>query len=787
MQTEAKLVGRNDACPCGSGKKYKRCCALAEPRVAKLTPVQSRESSAAELLGLFQARRFPEVEKRAQELIARKHDSGLVWKLLGAALYLQKKDALPALERAAALLPDDAEAHTNLGNVRRANGHLEAAVQSHRRAVALQSDYAEAHNNLGSALKDLGRSEEAIVSYRRALALKPDFALAHANLAVVLMALSRLDEARSSLRRAIVMKPDFAEAHAHLGEVLARQGEPAEALKSFERAVELSPGLGAVHARLGVLRRESGDLERAAMSLRHALECNPQDAEAHNDLGIVQRELGLMQESAASFRRALVFKPDHPEVLNHLGNAQFDLGRPEEAAESYLKAVALRPDYAKALSNLGSAYRELGRLDEAEAAFLRALEYAPDLAEARTNLGTVQRLQGRPADAEASGRAALASSKDAPTTLAFLADLHADRGQFADALRLYQRIIELDPESPRAWAGIAGLRKMTLEDHDWINRAQRIVTRRLRPRDEIQLRYAIGKYFDDTKEFDRAFENYRRANELTEACRPAHDRRHLEQSFAAVRELYDERWLERMRGVGLRDATPVFVIGTPRSGTSLSEQILASHPAVFGAGELSYWKTTATGLSMALMQGDEGGALQAAGKDYLAKLKELAPEATRVVDKMPANFLYVGMIHAALPEARFIHMRRNPVDSCLSIYFQNFHLIHSYANDLGDLAHFYREYLQTMDHWRRLLPEGTLIEVDYEALVSDQEQWSRRMVEHIGLPWDPRCLQFQKTERTVTTFSKWQVRQQIHQGSVARWRRYEKHLGPLLELAPTVL
>jgi len=231
---------------------------------------------------------------------------------------------------------------------------------------------------------------------------------------------------------------------------------------------------------------------------------------------------------------------------------------------------------------------------------------------------------------------------------------------------------------------------------------------------------------------------------------------------------------------------PIFIVGMPRSGTSLAEQILASHPQVFGAGELPYWKTASLRVGTAALQnGSCEAVLRQLADEYLRLLTDLSPDAARVVDKMPGNFAHLGMIHAALPSARIIHMRRNPIDTCLSIYFQNFHIAHSYANDLADLAHYYHQYLRLMEHWRSVLPQEVILEVPYEALVDDQETWSRNMVDFVGLPWDAACVDFHQTNRNVSTFSKWQVRQKISRASVERWRNYEPFVGPLVQLSET--
>ena len=743
----AMKPGRNDVCPCGSGKKYKRCCA--RPALAAPSKAHEPRPDPTELLALMRTARYGELEARARAMIGRWGDLGILWKLLGVSLWMQGKEAVQALQTAARLSPGDAETHSNLGNVLRAAGRLEEAAASHRRAIAVRPDYAEAHNNLGSVMLDLGQLDEAAGHYRRALALNPDFALAHDNLGIALLGLGKPQEAAVSHGEALRLRPDAADTHVHLA-----------------------------HAQSAL-----GRLPEAAQSYRRALELEPHHAAAHGSLGRVLLEAGLCEQAVASYRRALELDPEAAEAHNNLGNALLELGRAEEAAAHYARAVEINPLFAKAHSNLGSAYRGLWRLDEAEASIRRALALTADCAEMYVNLGTVQRLKGRAADAEASCRRALDINPSSRGALILLPELLADKGLFADAESSYRRALAIDPGAAPAWAGIAGLRKMTREDAAWLAETQRVASSGLKPRDEMLLHYAMGKYFDDLGEYERAFGHYRRANELARICQPPHDRDYLSRSLDRIIDLYGEAWVRRPREQAYASSRPVFIVGMPRSGTSLAEQILASHPAVFGAGELPFWNDTSTHISLALLQGMfRESLLSQAAEAYLRLLLELAPEALRVVDKMPGNFAFLGLMHAALPHARIIHIRRHPIDTCLSIYFHNFHLSHSYANDLGDLAHYYGEYLRIMEHWRAILPAETLLEVPYEDLVEDPQGWSRRMVDFIGLKWDPACIDFHLTSRNVSTFSKWQVRQKINRSSVERWRNYASFVGPLARL-----
>jgi hypothetical protein len=323
---------------------------------------------------------------------------------------------------------------------------------------------------------------------------------------------------------------------------------------------------------------------------------------------------------------------------------------------------------------------------------------------------------------------------------------------------------------------------MTTSDGAWLTAAQRIVAGSLPSRAEAQLRYAIAKYFDDTRDFEQAWLNYHQANEVAKHHTPKYDRQHQSRATELIRSL-DRQWLSQAQVDAHATVRPVFVVGMPRSGTTLTEQILASHPAVFGAGELRFWSKAGAAYHSAAGNAQVSRSTPAKmASEYLQLHETLPTDASRIVDKMPTNFMHLGLINAGLLNARIIHIQRNPIDTCLSIYFQNFNHTHPYAIDLEYLTHFYGEYKQVMDHWRSTLPPGVLLEISYEQLIDDQEILSRKMIEFIGLEWDPRCLDFHQTDRAVITASRWQVKQKINKSSVARWRNYEQYVEALLPL-----
>jgi hypothetical protein len=303
----------------------------------------------------------------------------------------------------------------------------------------------------------------------------------------------------------------------------------------------------------------------------------------------------------------------------------------------------------------------------------------------------------------------------------------------------------------------------------------------------IRLNFALAKAYDDLGRFAESFRCMNAGNALKRQRVNYNEARMIEQ-FDRIHAAFD-RTLLRKKPRGLRSDAPVFVLGMPRSGTTLIEQILASHPAVHGAGELTDFSRLANRIcdargkirrfpeDAAKLTGKE---LAGLGEAYLARLRALAPDASRITDKMPANFVYVGLIHLALPQARIIHVRRDPRDTCLSCYSKLFSAPQDFTYDLAELGRYYRQYDRLMGHWRKTLPAGRMLEVRYEDVIDDLETWARRIVDHCGLDWDPACISFHEARRPVRTASASQVRQPIYRTSEGRWRKYENDLEPLL-------
>jgi tetratricopeptide (TPR) repeat protein len=743
---------RNDPCPCGSGRRYKHCCG-ALPQAAAVPQTTPEEiltpQTVSALAALVNQGRLGEAEQRARALLQTHSDDATLWKILGVARLRQGKDAVQALSRATELAADDAEAHANLG----------------------------------AALAERGRREEAMMSLRRALEIQPQNLQALIDGANTLCVLGRAREALPLYEQALRISPHLIEAHNNLGNALQELGDSAAAVACYRRALELRPADAEMHSNLANALRQLGQLEESVACSRRAIELAPRLSTAHNNLGLSLAALGRHTEAIASLRRAVSLNPSFAEALTNLGNVLCDAGEHREAEGWYRQAIELQPQRASGYWSLGNALLSDGRAAEAEASFGRALALQPDYPAAHAARAAALRLLGRAAEAEASCRAALASDPNHVEALSLLGDLHVDRGDFEQAQELFQRALALQPDSPAVLCSIAAQRRMTGADSAWLQGAEALLAGRLPLEHEIGLRFALGKSYDDLGRYEEAFRHFRRANELSKRHASPYERGNVARQVDNLIASFDAAFLDSPHPGASASPLPVLIVGMPRSGTSLIEQILASHPEVFGAGEVSFWEsagekyTSAGSLSSAAPP-----TLAGMARDYLAQLTASSGPAARVTDKMPANFLYAGLIHAVFPEAKILHVQRHPLDTCLSIYFQNFPAMRAYATDLDNLAHYYSEYLRITDHWRAVLPASTLLEIPYEALIADQEGWTRRMLDFIGLSWSPQCLDFHRTERVVITASRWQVRQRINAASVGRWRNYEKYLGPLKPL-----
>ncbi len=655
--------------------------------------------------------------------------------------------------------------------------------------IAQAPNLPDVHSNLGAALADLGRLDEAEAAYRRAIALQPDFPAACNNLGNALKIQGRLDDAEAAYRRAIALKPDFDGAYSNLGATLAALGRTDEAELAYRQAIALQPGNAAAHSNLGSAFKDTGRLDEAEAAYRRAIALNPGHVPAYCNLGVVLKSLGRLGEAEAALRHAIALTPELAEAHLELGNVLQDLGRAGDAEACYRQAIALHPSYAEAHSNLGVALKLQSRFDEAEAALRRAVELRPDVPELLSNMGNVLKDLGRFDEAELFLRRAIAVTPDFATGHSNLAVLLMERGRIAEACVAAAQAVDLEPRRAVFYRHIGEVRRFVAgEPYLAALEALGGEAASLPVPDRVELHFALAKAYDDTGQNDRAFAQLLLGNALKRQQIVYHEAALLG-ALAHLREVFTPALFQDRSTIGDPSRLPVFIVGMIRSGSTLVEQILASHPQVHGGGELKlFHKAVASVLTTRAGVVDfpdavpslSGETLRRIGAAYVADVARLAPEALRVTDKMLSNYFFSGLIHLALPNAIIIHVVRDPVDTCMSCFSKLFTEEQAYTYDLAELGRYYRNYRDMMAHWQHVLPAGRILDVRYEDVVADLESAARRIVAHCGLPWDKRCLDFHKTERAVRTASAIQVRQPLYASAVGRWHAYERHIGPLL-------
>ena len=593
------------------------------------------------LLGHFQHGRFNDAEKLAVIITDEFPKHQLAWKVLGAILEAtgRKSEALDANQTAAAISPQDAEAHYNLGNTLKTLGRLVEAEASYRRAVEIMPSYAKAHNNLGVVLKELGRLDEAKEGYNLAVALEP------------------------------------------------------------------------------------------------------KNAKAHYNLGITLKELGRSEEAEVSFRQAILLKPDYAEALNNLGITLKELGRLEDAEAAYMQAIALKRGYADAHNNLGVVLKELGRFDEAVASCKQAIALKPHVAQSHKNLG------------------------------ALLKDL----GKFDKAAASYRRAIELKPDYAEAHMHLASIKTFKEQDEQYSKMLEIYYDKNICEEDRCQINFGLAKACEDLGSLEQAFAHYKAGNEQRKMLLKYNINQDIK-LFSQIKSNYSKIDQISLASDKLsEDIMPVFIVGMPRSGTTLVEQIISSHSEITGAGELAYVAQFGAEIAAGSSVVNEN-AVYAFRHKYLTKLKAVSYGNLIVTDKMPHNFLYLGLLAAAFPEAKIIHVKRNPAAVCWANYKQYFvskNLGYCYA--LDDIVNYYGLHENLIDFWASKLGER-IYNLDYERLTVDQESETRRLIDYIGLTWDEKCLSPQDNERGVATASNLQVREKVYQGSSQNWKRYQPFL-----------
>lgn len=576
--------------------------------------------------------------------------------------------------------------------------------------------------------------------------------------------------------------PGEREAWLTLAEIHGQQGDFREVIECCNRLLAVAPRNSRAFAHLGGAHAALGHPREAVAAYRRAVALAPDDPAIRIQFGNVLCMAGKLEQGVAEFQAAIRLRPGDANPHYRLANALLMVGRYDEAILQYKAAVSCDPQLVEAHFNLGKLLAQVGKLDESEAALRRGLALHPEAVELWEGLSNTLRFQGRYDEAWQPLQRAARIRPDDAALLGNEADLCEHKGELGEAYRRIRTLVERGSVDAIAADVYLRLCRRYGSCDEAIELAEGLLASgSLNDGSRQMLQFRLGDVCDKLSRFDDAFTHYAAANRSVNVTYdPAAQEGRIDGLIAA----YCDEAMAKMASASNRSERPVLIVGMPRSGTSLVEQILASHPQVFGAGELEALNDMVYGLPKTLypqcMEAAGPEVVEGLAQRYLQLLDSLDGEAARVTDKMPANFMHLGVVSRMLPGAHIIHCVREPLDTCLSIYFQNFNLAHKYATDLTAIGHYYRQYQRLMDHWRSVV-DLPMLEVSYAEVVADQEGMSRKMVEFVGLPWDDRCLDFHKSDRKVSTASYDQVRQPLYTSSLARWRNYEKYLGPLRE------
>ena len=676
------------------------------------------------------AGRLAEAEQLLRKILQIQPQHAHALHLLGVVAYQAGKPdlALQLIAKAVEIDGQVALFHSNLAEMHRQQGHLDQAIAHGEQAVAIDASMACAHSNLGIAYYDRKAYDRAQACHRKALALQPPFLQSLNNLGSIARARKDMKGAADWYRKALAINGDFLEALSNLGAVLVEDEQAEAALPWLERALQLQPNYPEALCNLGLVRLKQEQAELAE----------------------------------ALLRRSLQLRPGYPEAMVGLSRVLYDQNRLAEARAVLRDVVAHTPDKADAWSQLGMLASEMDSAEEAEAAYRQALVLDPKMTDALTGLG----------------------------------NLRLEQGKIAAAEEFLREALVIDPDHLGARFHLTQTRKVKAGDDNLkaliakLPEAQTYSAEK-----QISLHYALGKSFDDLQEWDKAFLHFMEGARLKRA-KLNYDAEADSTRTRRIAEVMGSSFMDALRGAGDPSHVPVFVLGMPRSGTTLTEQILASHPDVHGAGELRdlmevVQQPVPSQLfepfpeNLARLTPDR---LTEWGNEYVRRLRERAPEAKRITDKMPANYLALGLIPLMLPNAKIVHVKRNPVDTCVSCFTRLFNRQQEATYDLAELGRHYANYARLTEHWRQALPKESFLEVQYEDIVADMEGQARRLIDWCGLEWSSSCLAFHENKRSIRTASVTQVRQPIYNSSVERWRHYEPFLEPLFaglgEFAP---
>ena len=601
--------------------------------------------------------------------------------------------------------------------------------------------------NFGVLLKTLNRLDEAKVSFVKAIKINPKIELGYLNLGNIFFKLNKLDEAETNYKKTIEIKPNYAEAHFNLGIIYDNTDRSDQAELSYNEAIKLKPNYSQAYNNLGNLYRKLKRTNEAEINYKKLIEINSSSAEAYYNLGNLYNDMDKFDDALVNYNKALELNPNFISCYNDIGSVYHKLHKLDDAIINYKRAIELNPEYTEAYYNLGISLFTSNKAEEAYENYKKTIELKSDHFEAYNNLGSVSQSLGKLEEAE----------------------------------KNYKKAIELKPNYAEAHYNLSNIKTYKDEDNQFNQMKDLTLDKDLNNEQLYQLNFALAKAYEDLGNYEQSFVNYTIGNKLCKKMigyNIEEDQKlfkQLEESYLKIKK-YSSKFSD------LSDnPNPIFILGMPRSGTSLTEQIISNHSNVFGAGELNFIESFGDKLARGIDETDYDSLLNFKNK-YIQRLKGFTDKNSMVSDKMPLNFRYIGLILTVFPNAKIIHSERDPAAICWGNYRQNFtekRLIR-YCYDLKDIVTYYNLYKNLMNFWIKEFG-NKIYNLNYETLTTDQEGETKKLINYLGLQWEDDCLNPEKNQRSVKTASSKQVRQKVYKGSSQKWKKFEPFLEGKLD------
>lgn len=664
------------------------------------------------------------------------------------------KPAVALFSQIIQAVPKHAHAHQMLGLIAFQTNQYEPAVKAMTEAVRLQPQNPQFLANFVEVLRKADRTKEAIAIGKQAVQANPSNPATHSNLGLAYYDLEDLVEAEASQQRALALDADFGPALNNLGSIARDNDHLDEAIEFYRTGLRANPEYSEVANNLVSVLIEAENFDEARELAETQLKKAPKNTDLQRNMGRIHMFANELDSAETCFRNAISLDEEKADNYVCLSQLLYEKNHPKLALLEAEKALRLEPESAAACHQVAMCKAQLGDINAGFEYYNKALELNPDMTASRIALG----------------------------------HLEMESGDFTSARAHFEEALKTSKDKLSAHVALARLEKMTPDDPAFQALEAALPSADTMPAIKAAAyHYALGKSYEDLNRFDEAFDHFANGAQ-TKRTLIEYDPNESDRITSNIISAFDEKTIKCLRKSAISSDQPIFVVGMPRSGTTLTESILASHKSIFGAGELNYMQSlfgirkndNKSDISHVAAHMSEHDLTRNMGK-YVESINTHAPGSPHIVDKMPANFQMIGLIHALLPNAKIIHIARNPIDTCLSCFTRIFERSQLHSYDQIELGRYFNNYVRIMNHWHQLLPEGSFHTVHYENLIDDIDTEARRIIDHCGLEWDPACLEFYKGNRRVRTASVQQVRQPLYSSSKGKWRKYATHLKPLLE------